>query len=79
MTLTPQQAKLIDDLANDFAPIVKEIEASIATTKNHYGRYGALLSSLSKGNKVHAKVFSLALTKAGANVEGVTNGFNLFC
>ena len=71
-------AALVEGLAEDFAPIVKEIESSIATTQNHYGRYGALLSSMSKGRKAYAQIMALALVKAGANADGVSNGLKLF-
>ncbi len=69
---------LIDDIAKMMAPLVKEIEDGIKTTQNNYGRYGALLSQFSKGDKSKAKVISLALIKAGANVQGVENGLKLF-
>ena len=75
-----QQKKLeecIAGLAADFAPVVKEIEASIATTQHHYGRYGGLISQFSKGNANVAKIIAAAFIKAGANAIGVQNGLNL--
>jgi hypothetical protein len=74
----PKFEQLINDLAGDFTETVKEIEASPATTKGHYDRYGALLRQLSKGKKSHATLFSLALIRAGANPSGVKYGLELF-
>ena len=76
--LNTKRASLIADLAADFRPIVQEIEASMATTKNHYGRYGQLLSSLSKGNKVVASVLFLAFEAAGANAQGLRDAYKNF-
>jgi hypothetical protein len=71
--LSPELEKLIAELAEDFAPMVKEIEGSLKTTQNHYGRYMALISGLAKGNRGHAKLFAHALIKAGANAQGVAS------
>lgn len=79
MNLTPKQQELVDGLAQDLAPEVKRIESSMALTKNHYDEYGALISSLSKGNKTVAFFITLALIKAGGNADGVKNGFTHFC
>lgn len=76
--ITPAQLSLIADLAADFRPLVAKIESSIATTQNHYGRYGALLSSLSKGDKTVAGVIFLALQAAGANAQGLRDAFKNF-
>ena len=76
--LNQKQASLIADLAADFRPVVKEIEASMATTRNHYGRYGQLLSGLSKGDKVVANVLFLALGAAGANAQGLRDAYKNF-
>ena len=81
--LTPEEKKakldqLIADLAGDLAPEVKKIEASPKTTQNHYGRYGALLSMFSNGNKNSANIIALALIKAGANEQGVKSALQVF-
>jgi hypothetical protein len=76
--MTEQQKTLIDGLAEDLRPVVEEIESGIATTQNNYGRYGALLSQLSKGNKQVACVIAIALCQAGANREGVAWALKLF-
>jgi hypothetical protein len=75
--MTPQLAKLITDLATDFKPEVEKIESGIKTTQNNYGRYMSLISTLSKGNKQHAILFSLALNEAGANRQGVADAMRI--
>lgn len=49
--LNATQQKFVDDFAADpdIQQIVKDIEAKPATTRNHYGDYGAALSKLSGG------------------------------
>ena len=80
-TLTQEQkqkvADLINGLAEDFKPIVRDTEAKPETTQHHYGDYGGIISSLSKGKAGAAKIIAAALIKAGANATGVTNGLNL--
>ena len=76
--MTLQQAQLIADLTQDLAPLVRDIEASPATTQHHYGRYGAVISQFAKGNRSAAQVIALALMKAGGNKRGVVNGLALF-
>ena len=61
-----------------FVPLVQKIESSIATTQNHYGRYGQILAQFSKGDPVIAKVIMLALERAGANPQGLRDGFRNF-
>jgi hypothetical protein len=80
ITLNPIQQRFVDDFAADpdIQQIVKDIEAKPATTKNHYGDYGAALSKLSGGRKIVAQLLAMAFIKAGANATGVTNGLNLF-
>lgn len=77
-TLTEKQETLIGGLADDFRPLVKKIEASIATTRNHYGRYGQLLAQFGKGDRKVAQVIFLALERAGANPQGLRDGFRNF-
>ena len=77
-TMTARQLSLIASLADDFRPVVREIEASMATTRNHYGRYGQLLSGLSKGDKVVANVLFLAFEAAGANAQGLRDAYKNF-
>ena len=76
--MNEKQIQLINDLANDFKPVVREIESGIKTTQNNYGRYGGLIAQLSKGDKGVANIIALALIKAGANSIGVNNGLKLF-
>ena len=76
--MNEKQIQLINDLAADFKPIVVEIEGSIKTTQNNYGKYGGLIAQLTKGNKDVARIIALALIQAGANSVGVNNGLKLF-
>lgn len=78
-TLNEKQSKLIKELANDFSETVKSIEKGVKTTQNNYGRYGQLLSMLSKGNRKHAEIYALALMEAGANAIGVKDALKCFC
>jgi hypothetical protein len=68
---------LVLDLSKAFAPEVKQIEASLKTTQNHYGQYMALISMLCKGDPVTGKVYALAMIKAGANPSGVGSALKL--
>jgi len=79
MKLNEKQKELITGLASDFLETVKAIEKSVKTTQNHYGKYGQLLSSLSKGNRKHAEIYALALMEAGANKSGVKSALQVFC
>ena len=79
-SLTPEEKKakldqLISDLAGDLKPEVDKIEASPKTTKDHYGRYGAILTTVSGGNR---NIIALALIKAGANENGVKSALAVF-
>jgi hypothetical protein len=77
-TLTEKQETLVNGLADDFRPLVSKIESSVATTQNHYGRYGQLLAQFSKGDRKVAQVILLALERAGANPQGLRDGFRNF-
>ncbi len=76
--LTTRQRQLIDGLAEDLKPLVKDIESGIATTQHNYARYGHIIAQFAMGNKTVANVIALALIQAGANSLGVTNGLKLF-
>ena len=78
-TMNETQKELIKDLANDFKDTVKAIESGIKTTQDNYGRYGHLLSQLSKGNRRHAEIYALAIIEAGANRNGVLSALKCFC
>ena len=79
MTKEQQNAldDVIDSLVPDLKPVVAGIEASVATTQNHYGRYGALLTSIAP-SKSKAGIVALALVKAGANRQGVASALECF-
>jgi hypothetical protein len=72
MTDTEKLDALVLDVANDLRGTVKDIENSIKTTQNHYGRYMSLIGQLAKGDKTTGNFIALALIEAGANRQGVT-------
>lgn len=70
--------KLIEDLALDFSPVVKDIESSpYPTTQNNYGRYMSLINSMSKGDKRRSEIIAMALITAGANRSGVKSALRV--
>ena len=80
--MTIEQRTKVDELVSDFAemlkPEVDRIEATPATTQDHYGDYGALLSTVSNGDPRTAQLLALALIKCGANRNGVSWALKLF-
>lgn len=68
---------MVKDMANDLRGPVSDIEASIKTTQNHYGRYMSLIGQLATGNKTTANFIALALIEAGANRQGVTDALRV--
>ena len=73
--LNPVQQQFVDAFAadSDIQNLVKGIEEKPATTRNHYGDYGAALSKLSGGRKNVVQLLGLAFVKAGANAQGVSD------
>ena len=71
-----QLNELIQDLATDFAPVVKDIESKREMTQGHYGEYMQLLD-MAKGDKVKGNLFALAMIKAGANTAGVGSALKI--
>ena len=71
--MNEKQQQFVDMMANDTEVIaaIADIEKSPATTRNHYGNYMSLLSSLSNGNKVISTLLGSAFVKAGANAQGI--------
>ncbi len=78
VNLNETQRELVMDLAEDFAPFVSKVESGMATTKNNYGAYGAMLSKLSKGDRKLALIFAYALKIAGANAIGISDAIDAF-
>lgn len=76
--MNEKQIALIQDLASDFTEFVEKTESGIKTTKNHYGKYGAMLSRLANGNRQYAQIYALAMIEAGANVQGVNDALKCF-
>jgi hypothetical protein len=77
--LNEKQQQFVNEFAADpdIVKLVADIEAKPATTRNHYGDYGAALSKLSGGRKVVAQLLGLAFVKAGANSQGVNDALNV--
>jgi len=59
----------------DIVAIVKNIENSTPTTKNHYGRYMALLSE--QKQQPARLILSSALLGAGANKAGIDSALKV--
>ena len=70
---TKEQAlEIVNEIAIELQPIVKNIESTIKTTKNNYGAYMSLISKLSEGKETdYANMICAALIVAGANKNGV--------
>lgn len=77
LTLDPAQAAMVATIAAELRPMVAEIEASPPTTQGHYGRYGGLLATVSRGSARVSAVYLLALVAAGANRAGAGAGYDL--
>lgn len=62
-----------EELVQQLQKQIQDIENSIPTTKNHYGRYMAILSSYGEQKKVMAAI----LVTLGANKQGVMDALRL--
>ena len=67
---------LVQELSEDLKPTVVDIEKKFATTKDHYGNYASVISTLSK-NKAEAHIIAKALIRAGANRSGVSSALQV--
>ena len=72
-----KQEKLINDVAQEIAPVISKIEKQPKLTQNHYGRYAALLSKLAGNDKRLATLYAVAFIRAGANRSGVANALKI--
>ncbi len=77
MKPSPELQTLLEDLAEDFRPIVNRIEESSPITQNHYGRYMELISSLGKGGENECLLFAAAIIQAGGNKAGVASAMKI--
>ena len=68
MTLEQKHEQFIAELVPLVQSEVDRIEASIATTQDHYGKYMHLLTPYESGLRL---MVSKACIKAGANAAGV--------
>ena len=73
--LTDKQQELVKEMAVDMKPSVDKIEASVMTTKNHYGRYMELLSHFK--DSVAKQVICLAMIECGGNAQGIRDAYKL--
>lgn len=74
MTSKQKIDAIVADLATGLEPMVQDIESSAPTTRNHYGRYMAVIAKLAHGDKATANIVALALLQAGGNRQGILDG-----
>lgn len=67
----------IAGLAEDMAPLVKDIEARPNTSQNHYVDYGAVIRQFGGDDQVKQGLVAVALVRAGANRQGITTAYNM--
>lgn len=76
MTSQPDRSErfleLVQQIADTFKDYVAETEASIPTTRNHYGDYMGLMLRFADDAGQRA-ILAKALVKAGANKQGVAD------
>ena len=69
---------VIQDIAQELAPLVDDIESETCKTTQHgYGRYMTVMAQLGQGDRDMIGIIALALLKVGANVEGVRWAYRL--
>ena len=82
LALDPAIQVAIDSLVPEVKPVVENIEKSIKTTQNHYGRYMSALSQFA-GNESDQQrtimlfVISESMLKAGANQAGIDSAMSI--
>jgi len=76
--MTTEEKQYLDDMTNEFKPIVDNIEKGIRTTKNNYAKYGSALSYFSGGCPNKALTLMLVFKRAGANMQGLRDGYKTF-
>ena len=74
----PRVLKAIASLVPDLKPGIEVIEASLATTQNHYGRYMSMITGIVPDtNPVMVMIVSRAMVEAGANQQGVSSALRV--
>jgi hypothetical protein len=66
--------KLLDELATKLKPTVDAVEASLPTTRHHYGDYLSVITTIAakQGDSKQVKLaIGIALQRAGADKQGV--------
>ena len=76
--MTTEQKEYLDDMTAEFRPLIETIENGITTTRNHYARYGQALSYFSEGCPDKALTLMLIFKRAGANIQGLQDGYKTF-
>ncbi len=74
--MSTKAQEIIDNLAAELREGVAEIEASVPTTRGHYGTYMGLFSQFAD-DIGQARVLAAALIKAGANEQGVNDALRV--
>ena len=78
--MNSEQLLKLHELAVEILPEIQDsvqrIEANAPITQNHYGAYLNLLTPFAQ-DRVKLLVMSVALGKAGANIEGVSAALRL--
>jgi phosphoenolpyruvate-protein kinase (PTS system EI component) len=83
--MTPKERKATNDrindaisqLATEMHPLVKEIEASMMLTQNHYGKYMDVILTLGGDTKAQRQLIACGLKAAGANTNGVSDALKI--
>jgi len=65
------------ETTNLLKDVVKDIEESIPLSRGHYAKYMSVISSASKNQPHAGMLIALALVKAGANFQGVSDAVKL--
>jgi hypothetical protein len=67
---------IISGLADTLRPAVEDIEASVPTTRGHYGTYMGLFSRFA-ADVGQGRILAAALIKAGANERSVNDALRV--
>ncbi len=73
---TERLNEIVEDLASDLRGAVSEIEGSVKTTQDNYGRYLEIIVGSADDDDTR-RLIALALLAAGANRDGVRSAIRL--
>ena len=74
--MSARSDEAVREVADGLREYVAGVEASIATTRNHYGDYMAMFSRFTD-DVGQARVLAKALVLAGANEQGVADALRV--